>query len=376
MSTPASAGGEHGGGVEAGGVVGVEMDGDADFLLEGGDQLVGGVRFAQAGHVLDGEDVGAHALEFLGLGDVVFQRILVALRVDDVAGVADRRLAERLAVFAHGLHGHLHVGQIVERVEDAEDVHAGVRGVFDEAGDDVVRVIRVADRVGAAEEHLEADVRDFFAQAAEAVPGALAEEAHGGVEGRAAPHFQREELRARGGRWPRPRAACRSVRMRVAMSDWWASRKVVSVMSRRFSSRIHWANFSGPISNRRSRVPCGTSAWCSMTSESGTCGLGQRGCGLPALGGGIAVDGDVGQIGQRAVARSRRRLNWNSSGLVSMSLVWAWPARKVSSAMTFSRNGMLVFTPRMRNSRRARSMRWQAIGKSRPIAVSFTSMES
>jgi hypothetical protein len=37
--------------------------------------------FAEAGHVLDREDVGAHRFDFLGLGDVVFQRILVALRL-------------------------------------------------------------------------------------------------------------------------------------------------------------------------------------------------------------------------------------------------------------------------------------------------------
>ena len=32
---------------------------------------------------------------------------------------------------------------------------------------------------------------------------------------------------------------------------------------------------------------------------------------------------------------------------------------------------MLVFTPRMRNSRSARSMRWQACGNSRPQAVTL-----
>jgi hypothetical protein len=115
-------------------------------------------------------------------------------RVGDVAGVADGRLANRLAVVADGFHRHLHVRQVVERVEDPEDVHAGVRRVLDEAGDDVVRIVRIADGVRAAEEHLETDVRDLFAQAAEAVPRAFAEEAHRGVEGRSAPHFQREKL--------------------------------------------------------------------------------------------------------------------------------------------------------------------------------------
>ena len=178
--------------------MGVEVDRDADFLLEGLHQVVGGLRFAEAGHVLDGKDVRAHRFDFLGLGDVVFQRILVALRVEDVAGVADRGLAERLAVLADGLHRDPHVGQVVEGIEDAEDVHAGVGRMLDEAGDDVVRVVRVTHRVGAAEQHLEQDAGDLFTEPAEALPRALLEEAHRGVEGRAAPHFEREELRQAG----------------------------------------------------------------------------------------------------------------------------------------------------------------------------------
>jgi hypothetical protein len=52
-----------------------------------------------------------------------------------------------------------------------------------------------ADRVGSAEEHLKTDVRNFFAQAAQALPRTFAEETHRRVEGCATPHFQREKLR-------------------------------------------------------------------------------------------------------------------------------------------------------------------------------------
>ena len=61
------------------------------------------------------------------------------------------------------------------------------------------------------------------------------------------------------------------------------------------------------------------------------------------------------------VARSRLGLKEKSDGVVSMSVVVAWPLRKASTPMTFSRNGMFVFTPRMRNSERARCMRSIAI---------------
>ena len=52
---------------------------------------------AQARHVLDGQDVRAHALQLLRHAHVVVERVLVALRVEDVAGVADGRFADRAA---------------------------------------------------------------------------------------------------------------------------------------------------------------------------------------------------------------------------------------------------------------------------------------
>ena len=55
-----------------------------------------------------------------------------------------------------------------------------------------------------------------------------------------------------------PAAASMSyVRTRVAMRDWWASRKVVSVTNKRFCLRVHSANFFGPSSSSRCRVPGG-----------------------------------------------------------------------------------------------------------------------
>ena len=110
-------------GLHAAGVVRVEVDRDADLLLQRADQLFGRVRLAQAGHVLDGQDVRAHLLQFLGQLDVILQVVLAAARVEDVAGVADGRLADR-AGLEHGVHGHLHVRHPVERVEDAEQVDA------------------------------------------------------------------------------------------------------------------------------------------------------------------------------------------------------------------------------------------------------------
>jgi len=81
---------------------------------------------------------------------------------------------------------------VVERVEDAEDVDARGGGLRAEALDHVVGVVGVADGVGAAQQHLKGDVGDLLAQALEAAPRALVQEAHRDVEGGAAPHLHRE----------------------------------------------------------------------------------------------------------------------------------------------------------------------------------------
>ena len=194
MCTPASAGLEHGGGVDAAGVVGVEVDGDADLLAQGLDQLFGGVGPAQAGHVLDGQDVRAHALQLLGHADVVVERILVALGVEDVAGVADGGFADGVGL-AHGLHGRLHVGQPVQRIEDAEDVDALGGGFVDEFAPPRCRDRRCSRRrwrrAAASGNRCWGWPRASCAQAGE---GVFVQEAHGDVEGGAAPHFQAEEI--------------------------------------------------------------------------------------------------------------------------------------------------------------------------------------
>ena len=89
------------------------MDGDTHFTLQRLDQFLGGVRAAKTGHVLDGQDVCAHALQFFGQLDVVLEGEGVAPAVKDVAGVAQGSLAQGVSVL-HSVHGHAQVGQVVE----------------------------------------------------------------------------------------------------------------------------------------------------------------------------------------------------------------------------------------------------------------------
>ena len=137
-----------------------------------------------ARHVLDGEGVDAHR-------DLLLRELHVGLhRVDGRGGVADRAL--RVApVLLDAPDGLFEVARVVQRVEDAEDVHAVLARERHEAVHHVVRVVLVAEDVLTAQEHLE---RRLFADGLdlpEALPGVLAQEAHAHVERGAAPAFER-----------------------------------------------------------------------------------------------------------------------------------------------------------------------------------------
>ena len=119
--------------------------------------------------------------------------ILGLRRVGDVASVREGALDET-ARRQSSIDAELHVLEVVERVEDAEDVDATVLGLGAKLVDDVIGVRGVTDGVGAAEEHLEGDVWHLLAQLLEALPRALVEEAHRDVKGGAAPHLHRESL--------------------------------------------------------------------------------------------------------------------------------------------------------------------------------------
>ena len=185
---------EHARGADAARVVRVKMNRDADFIAQGLDQLRSGVGLAQAGHVLDRQDVRAHLFERLGRFDVVFQVELRAFRVEKVAGKANRRFADA-AVLDHGVHRDLHIRNPVQRIEHTENIDAPLDRFLHEDIDDIVRVIRVADGVARAEQHLEQDIRHPFAQRGQTLPRVFLEEAHARVKRRSSPHLHREELR-------------------------------------------------------------------------------------------------------------------------------------------------------------------------------------
>ena len=120
----------------------------------------------------------------------------------------------------HGNLLHLHrdfqIRQIIQRIENAEDIDARFRRVLHESGDDVVRIIGIADRVRAAEKHLKTDVRNFLAQQAQPLPRIFVQKPHRRVERRAAPHLQAENSGVRRAT-ASATASMSKVRTRVAM---------------------------------------------------------------------------------------------------------------------------------------------------------------
>ena len=120
--------------------MGVEVEREVGLGAESFKQGTGRERTAEAGHVLDRDKMRPHFFQLPGQLDVIFERILGAVGIKDVAGVADSAFAHGVR-FAHGFHGRAHVREVIERVEDAEDVHSTLRCVADEARYDIRRVI-------------------------------------------------------------------------------------------------------------------------------------------------------------------------------------------------------------------------------------------
>ena len=180
-------------------LVAVQVNRQVDSILEGRDQGVGRFWLQEAGHILDGDDVGTGLFHLLGEIRVVLQRVLLAAIVKDIARVAEGRLRE-LALLTDFVNRQRHVVELVQAVEDAEDIDAVLGREGEELAHDFRRIVRVADGVGAARQHLEQDVRRSLAHLAQALPRVLVEETVGDIERRAAPVLKGVDLRDLAGR--------------------------------------------------------------------------------------------------------------------------------------------------------------------------------
>ncbi len=167
----------------AGGGVAVQVQGDVIAFFDFADQLKGGMRGENAGHVLDGDGVDAGLQQLFGEVEPGLQGVRRA------GGVAEGALGVG-AVAADRLQGGLHVARVVHGIKDAEDVHAVFDGALHKALHHVIGVVAVAEQVLAAQQHLQRSFRHRLFQLAQADPRVLAEEADAGVKGGAAPAFE------------------------------------------------------------------------------------------------------------------------------------------------------------------------------------------
>ena len=165
---------------EAGGGVGVDVNRDADVFAERRNEVEALLRAHDARHVLDTERMTAHLLDLSAEGDKHFE-------------VVDRteRVADAALCVAAGLDALVHCGfdvaQVVERVEDADDVHAVFDALAHEAAHGVIRIMMVAEQILTAQQHLQLGVFQMGFDIAEPLPRVLVEIAQAAVECCAAP---------------------------------------------------------------------------------------------------------------------------------------------------------------------------------------------
>ena len=183
--------------LSARGVVGVDVDGQIELASQRADQLVGRGRPQQPRHVLDREDMRTGVDDLLRQAQVVVEGVELLVGVREVARVAHRDLGDRAIGLEHRVDGGSHLLDVVERVEDSEDVDAHVRRLGDEGGRHLLRVRRVADGVGTAQQHLQTDVGNLFAQLRQPIPRIFLQEPQRDVVGGAAPTLDGQQLRGR-----------------------------------------------------------------------------------------------------------------------------------------------------------------------------------
>src|SRR5262249_31496863 len=138
------------------------------------------LRFEERGHVLDADGIAAEILESFGHLDKLLDRVQ---RRNGVTKGALRVLAGA----PNSLQGAAQITDVVEGVEDPKDIHAVLGRLSDEAIDDSILVVAIAEQILAAEKHLEPSVRHEFAKGTQALPGILVEEADAGIISRPAP---------------------------------------------------------------------------------------------------------------------------------------------------------------------------------------------
>ena len=88
---------------------------------------------------------------------------MVSGLIQNIAGIANRSFAE-FVLIEHFINCHGHTRQPIERIKDTENINAALCALFDKLTHDIVRIIGISDCIGSAQQHLERNIRNLFAQ--------------------------------------------------------------------------------------------------------------------------------------------------------------------------------------------------------------------
>ena len=158
------------------GVVGMEVNGDLDHLLEFGDELGDVEGCHDPGHVFETERVGAHGLDFFGFGKVVLEVEHLAAHPSVRQRVADGPL-EVLPIGFDPLHHGLKVTEVVDCVKNSEDIHPRFRSLVHEKTSHIIGIVPVAHQVLTPEEHGERGFLDVLLQGLDSLKGVFPQKA-------------------------------------------------------------------------------------------------------------------------------------------------------------------------------------------------------
>ena len=148
--------------------------------LEARHELEGDVGVQQARHILDANRVRAHVLDPAAKIDPEVDRMHRAYRIGNGA----------LCMFAdrqRRFDGGFEVAHVIERIEDAKNVHPVYGAALDKFFDEIVGVMSIAENILAAEQHLLRRIGHRFLEAAYTFPWIFAEITNAGIERRTAP---------------------------------------------------------------------------------------------------------------------------------------------------------------------------------------------
>mmetsp|Transcript_26179 Transcript_26179/g.53739 ORF Transcript_26179/g.53739 Transcript_26179/m.53739 type:complete len:437 (-) Transcript_26179:373-1683(-) len=148
----------------------------------------------QTSHVLDTETVSAEIDKLVGKIEVIIQVVLVfGTVIGNISSVGNSRLDESTGGCG-GLDSELHVVDVVETVEHAENVISRFIGGFAELIHKVVGVDGVSNGIGTTEKHLLKHIGSGLIEFFQSFPWAFAQEVHADIKSGSAPYLERKDI--------------------------------------------------------------------------------------------------------------------------------------------------------------------------------------